>query len=114
MIVEDEVLISMLLEDMLQDMGYEVAAKASRIDEALEVARSIDVDGAILDVNVSGKEIFPVAEILAARGIPFIFATGYGARSLAPPFEGRPTLQKPFQQEELEGLLLALFGTVAG
>ena len=110
LIVEDEVLISMLLEDMLADLGYAVAATASRVEEAVKLARELEIDAAVLDVNVNGQEVYPVAEALAARDIPFVFATGYGERGLPDAYKKRPTLQKPFQQETLEQKLVELFG----
>lgn len=109
LVVEDEVLIGMLVEDMLRDLGYEIAGNASRVDEAVKLARELEVDAAILDVNLNGQEIYPVAEILSGRGIPFVFATGYGERGLPQAFQKRPTLQKPFQQESLERKLAELF-----
>jgi CheY-like chemotaxis protein len=109
LVVEDEILIGMLLEDMLGDLGYEVAATASRVEEAAAFARDGQFDAAILDVNLNGQEVYPVAEILAGRGIPFVFATGYGERGLPNAYQDRPTLQKPFQQETLERLLTQLF-----
>ena len=102
LVVEDEILISMLLEDMLTDLGYEVAATASRVDEALALARSIDIHAAILDVDLNGQEVFPVADALAGRSIPFVFATGYGEHALPAAYQERPTLQKPFEQSTLE------------
>ena len=109
LVVEDEILIGMLLEDMLGDLGYEVAATASRVEEAAAFARDGQFDAAILDVNLNGQEVYPVAEILAGRGIPFVFATGYGERGLPNAYQERPTLQKPFQQETLARLLAQLF-----
>jgi CheY-like chemotaxis protein len=101
LVVEDEVLISMLLEDMLTDLGYEVAATASRVEEALALARTAEIDAAILDVNLNGEDVFPVADVLAGRSIPFVFATGYGERALPAAYKERPTLQKPFEQSAL-------------
>lgn len=108
LVVEDEYLIRMLLEDMLADLGYEVAGSVGSIAEASVVAAKDAFDGAILDVNLDGQEIFPVAEILAKRGVPFIFVTGYGENSLPPAFRGRPALQKPFQAESLKTTLAGL------
>lgn len=108
LVVEDEYLIRMLLEDMLADLGYEVAAAVGTIAEASDIAASGTFEAAILDVNLDGKEIFPVAEILAGRGLPFIFVTGYGEGSLPPAFRGRPTLQKPFQVDHLKTTLAGL------
>lgn len=108
LVVEDEILIGMLLEDMLDDLGFQVAASASRFDDAARLARESEIDLAILDVNLNGQEVYPVADILAARGIPFLFATGYGERGLPDPHQHRPTLQKPFQQDALERQLSTL------
>jgi CheY-like chemotaxis protein len=105
LVVEDEYLIRMLLEDMLADLGYEVAAAVGTIAEASELAASGDFNAAILDVNLDGQEIYPVAEILAKRGLPFVFVTGYGERSLGEPYRDRPALQKPFQIEQLKSAL---------
>jgi CheY-like chemotaxis protein len=107
LIVEDEALVAMLLEDMLIDAGYTVSATVSTIPQALEfVADAVaDFDVAILDVNLRGQPIFPVAEALAASGKPFVFATGYGAGSLPEAWRNRPTLQKPFGAGDVERVL---------
>jgi DNA-binding NtrC family response regulator len=105
LVVEDEYLIRMLLEDMLDELGYGVAAAVGSLDEAREHASGGDFHAAILDVNVDGQEIFPVADILAERGLPFVFVTGYGVGSLPERFRGRPALQKPFQAERLKTTL---------
>jgi CheY-like chemotaxis protein len=99
LVVEDELMIRMLLEDMLGELGYTVAAEAARIEEALEAAKNADFDIAILDVNLNGQPISPVADALVARGMPFVFATGYGERGLPEPYRDRPTLKKPFQMD---------------
>ena len=106
LVVEDEYLIRMLLEDMLADLGYEVAAAVGTIAEASEFAANGDFNVAILDVNLDGQEIYPVADILAKRGLPFVFVTGYGEGSLPEPYRGRPALQKPFQAEQLKTTLV--------
>lgn len=108
LVVEDEFLIRMLLEDMLDELGYAVAAAAGRVDEATELAKSAEFDMAILDVNLDGHDVYPVAEILVARGVPFVFVTGYGGRGLPDPYRKHPTLQKPFQIEDLSKTLEAL------
>ena len=105
LVVEDELMIRMLLEDMLGELGYVVAAEAARIDEALDAANNAAFDVAILDVNLNGEPILPVADALAARGTPFVFATGYGERGLPEAYRDRPTLKKPFQIEGLEQML---------
>ena len=82
LVVEDESLIRMLLEDMLTDLGHEVAASAASVEAAKELASTAAFDVAILDVNLEGQEVFPVAEILASRNLPFVFASGYGHSAL--------------------------------
>jgi len=108
LVVEDEYLIRMLLEDMLADIGYDLAAGVGTIAEASELAANGEFHAAILDVNLDGKEIYPVADILAGRGVPFVFVTGYGERSLPEPYRDRPALQKPFQAEQLRTALASL------
>lgn len=100
-LVEDEAMIRMMVADMLEELGYRVAAEAGDINEAIKLANSTEFDIAILDVNVNGKVISPVAEVIQARNRPFVFATGYGAQGLPEEFRDRPTLQKPFQLETL-------------
>ena len=100
-LVEDEVMIRMMVADMLEELGYSVAAEAGEINEAMRLAQSTEFDLAILDVNVNGKVITPVAEAVQLRGRPFVFATGYGAQGLPEKFRDRVTIQKPFQIETL-------------
>ena len=111
LLVEDEYLIRMLLEDMLSDLGYTVAGAASTVAEAVELAKKETFDLAILDVNLDGEEVYPVAEVLTARKLPFVFVTGYGEASLPEAYRGRPALQKPFQSERLEQMLTGLLAT---
>ena len=112
LVVEDEYLIRMLLEDMLGDLGYQVAATVGTIDEAKTLAAKGDFDAAILDVNLDGEEIFPVADMLTERGLPFVFVTGYGEGSLPEAYRGRPALQKPFQPDRLKVTLAGLLAEV--
>jgi CheY-like chemotaxis protein len=107
LVVEDELLIRMLLEDMLAELGHTVAGQAVRVGDALEAARTGDFDLAILDVNLSGETTAPVADALAERGTPFVFATGYGTHGLPEAHRGRPTLKKPFQMDGLKQMLEA-------
>jgi CheY-like chemotaxis protein len=101
LVVEDELMIRMLLQDMLDDLGHTLAGEAGRIDEALTLAKHGEFDLAILDVNLNGQPISPVVEVLLARGLPFVFATGYGQRGVPEPYRTTPTLQKPFQADAL-------------
>jgi CheY-like chemotaxis protein len=105
LVVEDEIMIRMLLEDMLDDLGCEVAGAAGSLDEALALARETDLDLAILDVNLNGNPVYPVADALAARNVPFIFSTGYGEQGLPEDYRDCQLLQKPFQLENLERAL---------
>ncbi|MBA1247746.1 response regulator [Pseudomonas sp. JZ134] len=109
LLVEDETLIAMLLEDILDELGYDVAGSAADFDEGMRLASSETFDLAILDVNVGGREIFPIAEQLAARDIPFMFSTGYGAYGLPEEWKNRPVLAKPFKPDDLERALQANF-----
>jgi DNA-binding response OmpR family regulator len=113
-LVEDEVMIRMMVADMLVELGYSIAAEAGEIEDAIRLARTTPFDIAILDVNVNGKMISPVAEVIEARNRPFIFATGYGAQGLPEEFRDRPALQKPFQMETLATMIeQALRGAAA-
>ncbi len=105
LVVEDEAMIAMLVEDMVLDFGSEVVGPVATIDDAINLARSAELDAAILDINVGGSVIFPVADILSERGIPLIFATGYGSKGLPPRFQDSPTLPKPFSYQSLEEAL---------
>jgi len=114
LVVEDELMIRMLLDGMLGDLGHVVAAEAGGIDEALALAKDTDFDIAILDVNLNGQPINPVVEILIERGLPFVFATGYGQRGVPEPYRGHPSLQKPFQADALARALDAAVSKAAG
>ena len=106
LVVEDEAAISLLLEDMLLDFGCEVIGPAARLSAALDAVAREQVDLAILDVNVAGEPIYPVAEALAERSIPFVFSTGYGSAGIRDAFRDRPVLQKPFAQHDLKQKLI--------
>ena len=110
LLVEDEALIIMLVEDALADTGCEIAGVASRFDDAFTKAQTLDFDVAILDVNLNGLRTFPIAEAIKARGIPFVFATGYGATSVPDGLNAVPILQKPFASRDLERALRQALG----
>ena len=114
LVIEDESIVSMLIEDAILEMGCELAGCASRLEDALEKAGSMVFDIAILDVNLAGKETFPVAEVLMRRGIPFLFATGYGASRFPPSMKGVPILHKPFLNDALERALCAALNAKNG
>jgi len=104
-VVEDEAMIRMMVADMLDELGHTIAAEAGTLDQALQLAQSAEFDLAILDVNLNGKVITPVAELIRARGRPIIFATGYGSEGVPEEFRGLPALQKPFRLEVLAALI---------
>ncbi len=108
LVVEDEVLVAMMLEEMLERLGYEIAATSSHLEEALQLARTASFDLAILDINLNGRPSFPVADILRERGLPFVFATGYGDKALDSTHAGTPVLQKPYSLDDFRRVLAAL------
>lgn len=112
-VVEDEFAVLLLVEDMLAELGYEIAGTASRLEEAIALARTLDFDAAVLDVNLNGHPVSPVAEIVAERGMPIVFSTGYGRSGLEPRWRDRPVLQKPYRVEELDAALRDALGATA-
>ncbi|WP_368922586.1 MULTISPECIES: response regulator [Brevundimonas] len=107
LIVEDESLVAMLLETILSDMGCDVIGPESNVDDGLRIASGTGkLDAALLDVNVAGQEVFPVAEALKARGVPFVFSTGYGEAGLPEHWRGNPTVQKPFTEGAIRDALM--------
>lgn len=107
LVVEDESMVTMLLQDFLEDMGCAVVGVASRLKEAMEKIDSLTFDVAILDVNLNGQQTLPVAQALLASGRAVVFATGYAATTVPPEFRAVPILQKPFQQQDLERAMRA-------
>lgn len=105
LIVEDEPLIALTLEDMLDELGYEVAGTVASLEEALSFVETNAPDGALLDVNLGRDRIDPVADALARKGCPFIFSTGEGGGALPAPHASRPYVAKPFRMHELAAVL---------
>jgi two-component SAPR family response regulator len=108
LVVEDEITVALLIEDMVNELAYEVAGTVSRLDDAMRLLDSETFDLAMLDVHLHGKMVFPFAAELEAREIPFLFATAYGARGIPEEFRNRPVLQKPFGPVELRRALMEL------
>lgn len=102
LVLEDETLVALLLESMLEDLGHTVVGVAANIGDGLALASLEGIDLAILDVNVGGQESYPVADALAARNVPFVFATGYESARVRTAYSDRIVLQKPFRQIELQ------------
>lgn len=101
LVVEDELMVAMGLEMALSDAGCVVLGPIGRFDQAMHAASTETADAALLDVNLRGTDVYPIADQLAARGIPFAFLTGYGRETLPPRFAGQRMLSKPFQPERL-------------
>ena len=108
LVVEDEMLILMTIEDMLADLGCKCVIAAATVDKALDLVDAQTFDVAMLDVNLNGNNSFPVANTLAARGIPFLFSTGYSDHNLREGYPDRPVLRKPFHHNELVAILRRL------
>ena len=107
LVIEDEAMVAMLIQDTLAEIGCEVIGVASRLNDAIEKAKSLAFDIAILDVNLNGRQTVPIAASLAERGVAFVVATGYLAASLPESLQRVPILQKPFRQRDLERALRA-------
>jgi CheY-like chemotaxis protein len=107
LVVEDEMLVALALEEMLGDFGCVVVDVAGTLDRGLALADELTIDGAILDINLCGEKVFPLAERLAERGVPFVFCTAYGASALPPSFAEAPTLTKPYDAPRLRNLLIS-------
>jgi DNA-binding response OmpR family regulator len=110
LVVEDEFIIALESQESLQDMGCVVVGPASKLEEALRLARDETLDAAILDVTIRGGQVFPVAEQLLARQIPFALASGYGGWALPESLRDQPRLTKPFTPQELEERVRLLCG----
>lgn len=108
LIVEDEAMVTMLIEDMMQELGWTVAATAATVDQAAGCLDADAIDLAVLDVNLRGEYSYPVADALSDRGIPYLFITGYGQVGLASPYCDQPVLQKPFTKDALAKALCVL------
>jgi CheY-like chemotaxis protein len=107
MVAEDEVLISMLIEDVLADAGCVLVGPFCNVADALTAAKAATIDVALLDVNLRGQMIYPAAEALALRRIPFLLLSGYGRDAVPPNHPEWEACAKPFKAAELTRLLTA-------
>ncbi len=105
LVVEDESILAMLLEDFLGDLGYALPFVASTVGQALKILETRPITFAILDINLGGEKSFPIADDLDARGIPYIFMSGYGAAGVPERLQNRYVLQKPYGAEDLKKAL---------
>jgi len=101
LVVEDEYLVAILIEEILESAGCIVAGPIPRLAEALDAAHHENCDAAVLDVNLAGERIDPVADALCERNVPFLFVTGYGTNALPGEYIERPHLHKPFRMADL-------------
>lgn len=105
LVVEDEYMLADALADGLTALGVQVVGPVGGLEEALALAAASQLDGAILDVNLGGEMVFPLADALAAKGVPYVFATGYGRESIPEPYREAPILSKPVDVAALKSLL---------
>jgi len=113
LVVEDDVLVARLLAETLESVGWQVVGPVAQVAAALDAAASEGLDAAVLDVNLGGQAVFPVAEVLDARRVPFVFVTACGREALSPLFCGRPHLGKPFAPGALIGAVARLMAPTA-
>ena len=104
MIVEDEALVAMILEEQLEELGFSIAVTCASVSEAIRAIDDYAPDAAILDVNLAGQLVYPVADRLLDRGIPFVFVTGYGRESIDPSYAAIQILEKPIERQVLAGV----------
>jgi CheY-like chemotaxis protein len=108
LVVEDEYLLAEALADALTALGAQVIGPVAGLAEALDLAADAAIDGAVLDINLRGEMVFPLADALAARNVPYVFATGYGHETIPERYQGVPALSKPVDVQALKSLLTAV------
>ncbi|MGQ0589633.1 MAG: response regulator [Sphingosinicella sp.] len=108
LVVEDEMLVLLNIEDMLADLGCTSVSAAATVDQALALIEAQGFDAAMVDVNLDRGKSYAVADALAARGVPFLFSTGYSGQSLKDGYRDRPVLGKPYRNAELAEALVRL------
>jgi DNA-binding LytR/AlgR family response regulator len=114
LVVEDNFLMAEMLCDLLRGHGCEIVGPAPRLASALALVASREIDGALLDINLGGEFCFPLAEMLQAKGVPFVFVTGYADRAVVPAsLRGVPVVVKPFNPLEIASILHSQFGQPA-
>ena len=108
LLVEDEVVVGMFMQELLESIGYRSTEPIGRLSDALAAAEHERFRGAVLDMNLNGEIVYPLAELLTAQRVPFVFVTGYAPRSVDARFTAVPILQKPVLQDELASVLQQL------
>jgi PAS domain S-box-containing protein len=106
LLVEDEILVAMMMRDILTELGFTVIGPFSRVSEAMVAAVHETIDAGIIDVNLGGEFVYPVADVLAARKLPFVFVTGYGVESIDGRFAHVPIVKKPVQRQALQSIFI--------
>lgn len=101
LVVEDEVMVSWMVQDMVSDLGCIVLGPVPSVDQALEIIAAQPIDAAVLDVNLNGQTSYPVADALLALGAPFVFSTGYDGDRVPERYRTFPVLQKPLRRSDL-------------
>ena len=111
LLVEDELLVRLATEDMLAALGCTIAAAPATLEQAITCIETQELDLGVLDINLSGTAVYPAAELLRTKGVPFIFTSGYGHRGIEPQWRATPILQKPYELQQLERAIdIALAG----
>lgn len=113
LVVEDEMMVLMLMEDILSDLGCESITVAADVKQAIALINAQMFDAAMLDVNLNGDKSFPIADALATKNVPFVFATGYGLDALSSNYRDRPLLAKPYSRKDVEEILTELLADLA-
>jgi len=108
LVVEDEMLVLIMMEDMLADLGCKSVTSAATVEKALALIDAQAFDVALLDMNLDGNDSHPVAEALSARGVPFVYSTGNTGQNLRDGYSDRPVLRKPYKYEELAAILASV------
>jgi two-component SAPR family response regulator len=106
LLVEDEILVAMMMKDILTELGFTVIGPFSRLADAMVAAVHDEIDAGIIDINLGGEFVYPVADVLAARQIPFVFVTGYGVESVDGRFGYVPIIKKPVQRQALQTIFV--------
>jgi CheY-like chemotaxis protein len=110
LVIEDSPVVGPFTVDLLEELGFVVAGPAPNMAAARELIEAEPIDAALVDVHIRGERVFPLCEVLAARGVPFIFTSGYADWGMIEKWEGRPRLQKPYRIEDVQEALEALLG----
>jgi CheY-like chemotaxis protein len=114
LIVEDEAMILMLLEDMVCDLGGQIVGPAANFEQAMGLALQAEFDLAVLDVNVNGLAVYPIADVLRYRGIPFVFVTGYESSVVPQRYQHSCVLSKPFSHQTFSNALKEVLASSSG